>query len=59
MIVENLLILTFVLLMGIKGANYFDIIEADVSWYYVIAPVVANLLLVPISIMVVRKQLKE
>jgi len=45
------------MLLLAKGAAMMDLVEVDISWYTVLAPLGVNLLLLPISALIVKKQL--
>ena len=58
MVVERLMTFAFVVLLLAKGAAMINLVEVDISWYTVLAPLGVNLLLLPISALIVKKQLR-
>jgi len=58
-IVERILIVAFVGLLGAKFAVYCDLLDKDFSWYYVLMPILGIILLVPISMAVVNRSVKN
>jgi hypothetical protein len=58
-IVERILIMAFLALLGAKFAVYCDLLDKDFSWYYVLMPILGIILLVPISMTVVNRSVKN
>lgn len=58
MVIEKLMTFVFIALLLVKGAAAIEVIETDISWYTVLAPLGINLLLIPISVVVVNRKLR-
>lgn len=58
MVIEKLMTFVFIALLLAKGAAALEVIEVDISWYTVLAPFGINLLLIPISVVVVNRKLR-
>jgi len=56
-VIERLMTFAFAVLLLTKGAAAIDLVKVDVSWYAVFAPLGVNLLLLPISMLIVKRQL--